>query len=266
MTYAGQIEGQMTMPTGITITVTNSGGAATVVSFTAGTYFPSTLITHIQAQLIAQRPPASGTWTVALSTGTSGTGKVSIQCTDAVSWSIAWTSTTLRDLIGFTADITGVTTTQTGTKCARGMVILDSPVRPDGDPKRAPKVTDLRTTQSPTGVVLGLVGNAFYRHTNLRWSHVPLARVWEVEAAAAGNANGSWETFVNETQLGQASTWFTPSSLVKITDHQSVVYGQDLPVSGWYITGITSIEPKPADPSGWTGMWRIEIPQIVSSG
>lgn len=163
-----------------------------------------------------------------------------------------------------------VASAQTGTKQARGLWIPNCPLVLDGEPRRAPKVSDLRTTTSPTGTVLGLVGNTFYRHKNLKWSHVPKSQVWE---QAALYANGSWETFFNETQLGLGSTsWFTPCSPVQIYDHTGTALGADANSSaglanGWQMTGVTSIEPRQsAGTNGWTGMFEIALPEIVSSG
>lgn len=211
-------------------------------------------------------------WTVTLSTGPTGTGQVSINCTGGATppaYSLAWTSTTLRDLLGFTADISGATSVQTGTKQARGLWIPDCPVQtPNGHGRRVPKVSDLRTTTSPTGTVLGLIGNVFFRHQGVGWSHVPQAKTWE-QAVAIPNA--SFETFFNETQLGQSSSWFLPSSPIQLYGHDGVLFGQDANgvtglVNGWQMTGITSIEPKVSDPSGWPGYWAIEFPELVSSG
>jgi hypothetical protein len=155
---------------------------------------------------------------------------------------------------------------QTGTKQARGLWFPDCPVNLEGDPERAPKASDLVTQQTPTGVLYGLVGNTWRRHRSVLWSHVPLASTWESETTYD---NASWEYFFNETQLGLGSTWFTPVSPVQIYDHNGTVVGIDYNsgagVSGWQMKGVTSIEPTPSVP-GWNGLWRIEIPELVSGG
>ena len=113
----------------------------------------------------------------------------------------------------------------------------------------------------PTGIVLGLVGNTYRRHTNLRWSHVPLASTWEEEATYD---YGSWESFFNDTQLGLGLSFFTPSTPIQIYDHAGTLVGSDATVTGWQIVGLSSIEPRKAVP-GWTGLWTIEIPQLVAA-
>lgn len=186
--------------------------------------------------------------------------------TSATTWSLAWTSTAPRDLLGFTADISAVSSPQTGTKQARGVWRADCPLTAAVTPKRAPMVTDLITTQGPTGVVLGQTGNSFYRQKSLAWTHVPVAQVWESDATTA---NASWEFFLKDTQFGQGLSWFSVSSPLQIYDHNSVLVGLDANsgagVAGWQITGLDSIEPTQSV-QDWDQRWRIEIPQLVSAG
>lgn len=158
---------------------------------------------------------------------------------------------------------------QTGTQQAKGVVFLDCPLTMDGDPSQAPRATDLRQSEGPTGVVLGLAGNVKYRQRNLAWSAVPRDRVWE---SAATYDNASWEQFLVDTQYGLGHAWFTPSSRVQIywsdAGVDSLVGGDandGAGLSGWFIKGLTSVEPRMTSPP-WTGLWRIEIPEIVSDG
>lgn len=272
MTFDGRAEGQFIVPTGgTTLSVTNGAGGPTAVTVAAGAYFLTAFLAALQAALIAQRPPSTGTWVVTLSTGASGTGKVTINCTQvAGTWSITWTDTTLRDLLGFTLNIVAVAVAQTGTKQARGLWIPDCPLNLDCDTARAPLVTDAISTVSPRGDVTTLEGNEMYRHTGMKWPLVSKAKVWE---AAAAIVNASWETFWKDVHLGRGGlSWFTPGSKLQIYDHQSpsVQLGIDANggagVGGWVATkGPTSIEPKKHD-GQWTGLWVIEIPELVSSG
>lgn len=174
--------------------------------------------------------------------------------------SIAWTSAALRDLLGFGADMQDEGSV-TGTKAARGVWFPSAALNVEGsDPRRAPRVTDLRTTTSPTGRVLGLVGPSFRRHRNITWELVPEFRVWE---ASADVPNNTWETFFADTQLGEHA-WFGVSSPIQIYDHAGNRVGQDADVSGWQITGLDSIDPKRV--GDWTGLWTVTLPEIVSSG
>jgi hypothetical protein len=158
---------------------------------------------------------------------------------------------------------------QTGTEQAEGLFIPDCPITLQGNPSQAPRVTDLRQSEGPTGIVLGLAGNSKYRHRGIAWTAVPRSQVWESDATYA---NGSWQRFLDTTQFGMGHAWFTPSSRVQIYwDNAGSVeaigaeHNSGAGVSGWYIKGITSCEPPLTSPP-WTGLYRIEIPEIVSDG
>jgi hypothetical protein len=272
---AGRWEGFMTVPA-VSILATNGAGGPTAVAITPGRYTISSLCAHLQAQLIALRPPATGTWTVTLSIGSSGTGRVTIQCTQAAgTWAITWTSTELRDILGFTANSGPTNQPDTGPKQARGLWFPASTIQCAGDPARAPKGSDERRTVSPRGAVLSRVGNTFYRHKALGYTHVPQARAWEAAAVAAGlPANSGWDTFYNETQLGQSSSWFTPASAVKIYyDVQGVdtVVGADLnagagPTAGWQLLNPPTLDDLKNSQAQWTGYVALPIGDISSTG
>lgn len=160
-------------------------------------------------------------------------------------------------------------TSQTSTQQAKGLWLPDCPINLDRDPEQAPRASDLRTSESPTGVVLGLCGNFKYRHTGLVYSHVPRAQAWD---SAATYANGSWEEFFYETQMGLGSSFFTPASPLQFywdnAGVQTLLGAQGnsgAGLAGWTITDLSSIEPK--QPAGqWTGLFRIDIGTVVSSG
>jgi hypothetical protein len=258
MTFGGRVEAAMTVPAGVTLSATNGAGGPTSFGITAGTYYPSTLVTQIQTQLNAARP--SG-WTVTLSTGASGTSRVTINCS-STPFSITWTDTNLRDALGFAGNIAGVSTAQTGTAGARGLWLPDCPVTLDGDPGRAPLVTDLRTTASPTGAMLGFVGNTFYRHSQIRWTHVAKSRVFESQAVVSKT---TWEWFMRETQFGLGLSWFGPLSAVNLYDLSDAAFGVDYVTGGWKMVGVDRIEPR-LSVAGWTQLYTIEIPSIISAG
>ncbi len=262
MTFDGRVEASFTVPASTTIAVTTNAGGPTTVTVAAGSYYMSDFVTYLQGALIAQRSVTTGTWVVSYSTGASGTGKITIAVTNGT-YTITWTSTNLRDLLGFTATLTG-TATNTGANQARGLWIPDCPINMDGDPAQAPRMTDLRTTQSPTGIVIGLVGNSFYRHKRIRWSHVEKVRTW---IGSESTVNASWERFVVDTQFGLGHAWFTPVSLVQVYDLAGAKVGinanSGAGVSGWYMVGINSTELARST-ENWTGMFSIEIPELVA--
>lgn len=258
MTFGGRIEAQMTVPASCTLSATNGAGGPTTVTIPAGTYYPSTLVAAVQTQLNASRP--SG-WTVTLSTGATGTSRVTINCS-STPFAITWVDTNLRDALGFTANIGSTSSAATGTAGARGLWLPDCPVTLDGDPGRAPLVTDLRTTVSPTGAMLGFVGNTLYRHSNIRWTHVAKSRIWESQAVVSKT---TWEWFLRETQFGLGSSWFSTLSAVNLYDLSDSLFGADYVTGGWKMQGVERIEPQ-LSVRGWTQLYQIEIPSIISAG
>lgn len=265
-TYSGRVEAKIVVPTGgASIFAVNVTTGPVVVTVPAGSYYltaaggVSSILTVLQTQLTATCPPASGGWTVSFSLTT---GLVTIACTET--YSITWTSTVLRDLLGFTANIVSATTS-TGGQQARGLWLTGHPINLEGDPTRAPLVTDARQSMSPTGQTITLVGNTFRRHRGIVWANVEAAQVWD---ALATYENGSWEEFFSETQLGLGSSWFTPGSPIQIYWLNAGVdslLGADATITGWSIVGVRSIEPQKSV-ADWTGYWRIELPLIVAAG
>jgi len=278
MTIAlGRWEALITIPSSTSITVTNSGGGPTVVSLTPGDYFLtsaggySSLLAHIQARLIAVRPPASGTWVVSMSTGTSGTGQVTINCTSGT-WSIDWTTSTygpqLRDLLGFAANLTGVSGAQTGPAQAKGLWFPNCTLNLDGHPLMAPKVTDRRASESPTGFTTTLVGTMKIKHRNLRYTLVPEDRFREASAVLA---NASWEKFLDDTQLRQGSNLFKPGAPVQIymgyggTEQLVGKDGQSgLGAPGWSLNMNELSTVMARRDNDTTALWRIDVAEITA--
>ena len=258
--FDGRLEALIVVPSGITISATNSGGGPTSVSITAGTYTPTTFVAHVVARLNAVRTPAN--WTGSLSTTT---GLVTLNCTGT--WAITWTSTAARDMLGFTANTGSVSSAQTGTLNHRGLWLPDCPLVMMGPAARAPIVTDTRRTRGPTGFVVTYCGNSSYQHRELSWSHVPNAKAWE----GAASLNGSFEQWLRDTQYGLGHAWFTRGSGFHIWDHSGTKVGSDLnagagPNSGWKITqGVTTTEMR-RSANALDLMWRVEIPEIGSDG
>ncbi len=261
--YDGRMEGAIVVPAGITVSATNSGGTSPVPML-AGTYSgPTALLAMMVAQLNATRLPA--TWSGSVSVGASGTGKASINWTGAGTYSITWTSTVLRDALGYTANLAAVTqgVASVAPKQVRALWFPDCPLNLDGDPRSAPRRSDRRASSDPSGNVYTHVGNTFYQLRNLRYSHVPIGRVWEANAATP---NASWETFYGDTQLGIGLAWCKPGSRVIIYDHTGALVGSNGSVSGWYLTNPTELDALTLSVDQWTGLYLIPIGNITSAG
>jgi hypothetical protein len=271
LTYGGRLEALFTVPSATTVTATNNAYAGQSVSLTAASYTPTSFCTHLAARLNAVAPPATGAWAVTLSTGSSGTGKVTIAGNS--DFTLAFTTATVGTILGFVgADTTGsLSSPATGTQNARGLWLPDAPIDLEGDPDCAPKVTDSRATESPTGGVITLGGNTKYVHKGLRWSHVTRARMIERHATTT---YASLEQWLNDTQFGAGHTWFSRGSAFQVywdnagTDR---ILGYDLnsgtgPTYGWKLSpAIGSFEPQKVQ-SGWVGMYSYTFPRLVSVG
>lgn len=263
MTFDGRVEAVVVVPAGQTVTAVNNGGGPTSVPITAGSYFLSALCTQLVTDLTSARPlfGGFGAWQVTLSTGPNGTGQVTIGLTVGT-FSLTWPSTLLQQLLGFTAAIDTVASA-TGSNQARGVWIPDCPLVADGDPKRAPMASDMRQGVSPKGDVFTLVGTTMLKHTGLAWSLVALNRVWTAEELVT---NQAYETFWKDTQLGAGHPWFGVGSALKIYDQRGISVGQDASVSAWNLVNPPGLETLKMSQQGYTGLWRVEWPQIVSSG
>jgi hypothetical protein len=263
MPYAGRVEALIVVQTGgAAVSATNSVGGPSSCTPAAGSYYltaaggVSGLLATLQTALNAGRP--SG-WTVGMSTN----GVVTINCSSGP-YAVTFTSTPLRDLLGFAGNISSTSSPSVASKQARGVWYSDCPLRLAGDPRMAPKQTDMVTLTVPPGNAVGLVSNVMRRHRGLVWSAVPAARFREASAALV---NASWETFVDDTQIGQGHAWFTPSSKVQVyylEGSTDTLVGTDASVSGWFLP-VRGVESSLVS-QGWTGLHRIEIGDITTGG
>lgn len=265
MTFAGFLEGKFTIPASTAIAVTTNGGGPTTVTITAGSYFPTLFASQLQTDLTTQRPVSGGAWTVLVS---ETTGKITIGVTVGT-FSITWTSTNMRSLLGYNGNISGASSS-TASFAMRGYFAPDCPLNLDGDLSYPDLLTDLRQTEGPTGLVFGFVGNTKYRFRNLRYALVPRSRIFGF--SADGLSTPTWEQFLKDVHLGQGHSFFTPSSKIRVCHDGDVDEGwlgwESFASAsvGWYMKGITAFSPRKVDSQGWTGLWAIEIPELVSDG
>lgn len=259
-TFAGHVQGQFTVPSGITISVTTNAGGPTSVPITAGAYFMDDFLVQLDADLESGQTVSGGNWVVTMSTGAGGTGLVTIAVTNGT-FSITWTSTILRNLLGYTSNISAQTSS-TGGLVPYGLWMPDCPMYVEGGHlDAAPLTTDLRQSMTPTGRVFGHVGNVKYQHAGVRWSHCPSHKVWSIDASPSTE---SFETFWTSVIVGQGHTWFTPSSKLKIIAHTDNWLGESY-VSGWYLSGgvsFSSLVTRAVD--GWDGLWSVSFGSLTT--
>lgn len=274
MSAGGRLEARFTVPSAVTISVTSNAGGPTVVTIAAGSYTPTSFCAYLQSALIAQRSVTAGTWTVTLSTGRTGTGFVTIAVT-AGTFSITWTSTLLRDILGFTATITAQTSS-TGPQQCLGLWLPDCPTMTDLDPTLAPRVTDSRSVESANGLVITHTSTSKRVHKGLRYSHVLQAKIRETAAVTAGYTHSSLEQWINDTQISAGHTWFSAGSAFHVywdnagTDS---LLGLDAnsgtgPATGWCFSPAISdlSEVIRRVDAAWNGVWAVTFPPLVSEG
>lgn len=173
-----KIEAAIVVPTGGYAFSVNLGGAATA-TIPAGTYYPTTLAAEVATQLEAAR--AAGTWTVAIGS----TGLVTISEDDAT-FTITWTSTVLRDLLGYTGNLTGERT-YTATNQIKAMWLSPCGLTSRHGSSRGLPVTVCGTSVAPTGATI-----------RRRFAtHYPAS--YTFPAVKGRYALSRWESVVNES-------------------------------------------------------------------
>jgi hypothetical protein len=201
-----KLEGLINVTTAYTISVTDSGGTDAAITIPVDEYYltstrETVLLTTLQSALNASGTLA-GTYTVTLDDDAySATGKVTIASTH--SFTVTWTSTTLRDILGWTGNISSGTTA-TGQNhathlwlptCNRTGSVPDPASGSNyfGRPK-----TDVTTTMSPSGQYTSLYYNTTHSAV-LDFQTLNGAKVWQRLEATT---NESLEKFYRTT-VGQ---------------------------------------------------------------
>lgn len=250
MTAVGRVEARITLAAGISATFTDSGGP-TVVTITAGNYYPVEFVAAVDAQLGVN-------WTITPSDGEGGTGLCTIN-SSGTPWSITWTSTTFRDILGFAGNIAGVSVAQTGTKHCKGLWLPGATAKftLHGDGDAGKLVTTNRQTVGPTGTVHGLGGGTHYRHDNIRWDGVPAARAKEHREAYVGE---SFEAFFRDCMTARLS-------YIPFNPYVRFYWSADVDAS--YAVGRL-LWPSEFDVAtlvqGWTGRYVVNLPPLVVEG
>jgi hypothetical protein len=248
----GRLEALLTANQAWTATITTTAGGPTLVTAlaSAATSYPTDLLAAFKVALDAA---AIGTWTVTGSFGESGTGKVNITCNQAT-YTLAWTSTSLRDALGFSASVTETGATQTGGSHCDGVWLPTCSMWSKVGPANAGNdISDTVQSVSPRGDVYTLTSQRRVENA-LTWSHVTTARTWVASESVTGE---SLQQFWRDCYLGE-STWCTAGTKIRVI--------WDADVSATYteyrIAGWNTFDPPRSD-ENWAGMYRVEIPRLV---
>ena len=216
----------------------------------AGTYSPTSLLAAVQVALEAG---SAETYTVNWAATTlglteGGNGQVKIVCSSV--FAITWTSTDLRDALGYTAGL-AADGQYTSTYGVKGLWLPDCPyLSPYGS--QDPGHTEGGPAQavSPLGVTKTIVHPTRVKMPGLRWSHVSVARARQ---QAETGAPRSWERFVRETMFGAVS-YFRPGGAWRLYwNADSLGTSTD-----YYPIAPKSTAADAADTS-WRGLYAVEF-------
>lgn len=262
-TFGGAICSSFTVPAGVTLSATTNAGGPTTVTVTAEGYDSiDGFMTELAIQLNSVRPVTAGTWTVTAPVATAGATPLVTIAVTAGTFSITWTSTLLRDFLGFTGTITSQSSA-TGTNAIKGVWQPDCPLVPDARHRSAPRVTDVRRARTPTGIVYTNIGNTRYRHSGLKYSHVPMAKIWKGDEVVTGE---SLQQFLDDTQWGAGHAWFSVGSKCRIIGNDGIQVGEDDSVLNWWLCGFSSMQEIVTRVGDWDGLWSVQIPSIEADG
>lgn len=188
-----KLEGRVQVPSGgwsvsVQEFLPAPAGPVSVTVAAQGTYFLSDLLSTMAAALTAN--VTIGTYTVVLD---STTGRVTITSTIATFADITWTSTDLRDALGFTGATTSLVPSAQSTKSSP-LVWCPNVQRAPGDAPDGTSgvaMTDITTTIAPSGHSKQLVYSTRYSDT-LRWRFVSGQKAWTVNEVLANESFESW--------------------------------------------------------------------------
>lgn len=197
------VEGRLTVPsTGYSMTINVNGGGdqSVLVLLPGNAYWPLSSPSFLTLIQVALNFAEGGTWTLTYDGGDSGTGKVTLARAGGLNFTVTWTDTALRDLLGFDADLSGAASYQSANACP--WVWLPDrqrwfPPTPDGHDGRP--VVNTKITASPSGTTKALYLGGAHNVSMLLWRFLRARKVWRVMETVV---NESFESFF-DTVLSQ---------------------------------------------------------------
>jgi hypothetical protein len=245
----GRVEARITVPTGgwaISLTITTIG--TFTVTVPAGTYFPTALLSTFKTLLDAATG-GDGTFTVTGSFGESGTGFVTISHT-VQTFTITWTSTELRDVLGFAGTLTPAALSFTGTINAGGVWLPscdhDAPRGRDNGVYQI----DRAVTTAPGGTTIATGYQRRRKLGRVSWPLSSRARTLESGETVTGE---SFERWWLDTHGGRVS-YFGMSPQVQLYWNADDTVKVTLKLT----EPLTEFNPRRVD-NQWIGIWEFGI-------
>lgn len=263
MSNRGKLEARIRIPTGgWDLSVVETGGGSATVTVPAGDYYHSSgvdsgdsLVAALAAAL-TDDATLTATYTVAISAGESGTGKVTITASGGSVTAIAltWDDTDLRDVLGFSGDEVA-TLTVTGDYHARALWLPDcSPQALNTSPWPGVYESDMAGAESASGHRFAVSGQVKVAREDLRWPAVSQARTWKYSESVTGE---SFERFWLDNIVGRAA-WALPEGPIR--------YHADADDDAGYWT-YKAAGPRAFAPDqvkqNWAGKFLVHLPRLV---
>ena len=252
---AGMLAAQITVPSGghaVSVAITGIAGSPFVATVAAGNYYPSEYLAAWKTALDAV-DATDGTFTVSASlTDTTGTGYVTISHT-VETFTITWSNTNARDILGFAGTLTPAALTFTGTAHLRGVYLPDRPIDSVHGAASAPPEVDRSTTVTPSGDVASTTfGVQRVPMSPTTWRTISYAKA-KTGAETVGHA--SFQSWLSDTHGGTLS-YFNPSPRVRVYHDAagSLVGTYRLIWNGKFEGVLTRSDPS------WIQLWDINLP------
>jgi len=243
--------------------VASTGAGSTVTLTATKTYYHSSAgndTLDLPARLMALLDAAgAATYTVTVDASEEGTGQYTISATggSVADFTIAWVSTGLRNLLGWTGNLAtgGGTLSYTSQGAAEGLWL------PDGAPLSLTSLgdeideTDMTVLESPTGAQTHyLVYHRREVQTDLRYPQISRRKA---RIVGETYANESWQQFWRDV-LNGAATYLTIGYVRIYPDAGDDATHEDY----WVGAGLAECRPV-ALRDGWQGVFAIVIPRLV---
>lgn len=171
-------------------------------------------------------------------------------------FSLTWTSTALRDVLGFAADLTPAALSFAGTKHVKGVWLPDC----DLDHKRGidsgPKYIDRKVLVAPGGAV-SAVGYQNRRKVRLVWALVSKEKALESQESTVG---ASFERWFLDTHGGEVS-YFGMAPQVRV--YWAANLSTKITIA--LIDPSSVFDPDRVDAT-WIGLWVVAIEGYIVPG
>lgn len=254
-------EGAIVVPTGgWAMSLTDALGGPTTVTLPAATYYHSSAdstgtYTSLEDALTTLTNAAMGrTWTWNINTSSPGTGMYDVVASGGGNISITWTDTELRDLLGWTGNLSG-SIGYTAPEGAEALWRSDYYYQCESgaDGFEGWPETDKQDAENAAGYLYSVTGQTKYVN-RFRFPMEPRANVI---TAAESTTNASFQTFVQQAIHGTAP-WGQSGGPIRIYPDVD----DDATYTDYYVPGFQAWKPFKIREE-WEGYWSCEFPRLV---